>query len=225
MAKNTEKQEKEVLFNLVDVKESTQHFLEKYQNYIIGVLAGILLIIGLFFVYKYLYQEPREKEALNELYKAQLQFERDSFALALNNPGEGYKGFIDIADDYKRTKAGNLANYYAGVSYLNLGKFEAAAAYLEDFRPAGTITPILKYGTLGDAYSELDNLDKAKKSYEKAVNAEDNDFLTPYYLRKLGMLYSATNDQEKAVQTFKRIIDEFPNSSFAGEVEKYIPVE
>lgn len=225
MAKNTEKQEKDVLFNLLSVKESTQNFFEKYQNYIIGVLGGILLIVGLFFVYKYLYQEPREKEAMHEMFKAQMQFEKDSFALALDNPGEGYKGFIDIADDYKRTEAGNLANYYAGICYLNLGKFEASAAYLEDFKPKGAITPILKNGALGDAYSEMENMDKAKSAYEKAVAAEDNDFLTPYYLKKLGLLYRATNEQEKAVKVFQRMVDDYPNSTFAGEVEKYLPVE
>lgn len=225
MAKITKKQEKDVLFDISEVKESTQHFFEKYQNYVIGVIAGILLLVGLFFVYKYLYQEPREKEALQELYKAQLQFEKDSFALALDNPGEGYKGFIDIADDYKRTKAGNLANYYAGICYLNLGKFEASAAYLEDFKPAGSVTPILKYGTLGDVYSEMEDMDKAKKAYEKAVSKDENEYLTPYYLRKLGLLYRATNDKEKSIEVFERIIADFPNSNFAGEVEKYIPVE
>ena len=225
MAKITKKQEKDVLFDISEVKESTQHFFEKYQNYVIGVIAGILLLVGLFFVYKYLYQEPREKEALQELYKAQQQFEKDSFALALDNPGEGYKGFIDIADDYKRTKAGNLANYYAGICYLNLGKFEASAAYLEDFKSAGSVTPILKYGTLGDVYSELEDMDKAKKAYEKAVSRDENDYLTPYYLRKLGLLYRATNDKEKSLEVFERIIADFPNSNFAAEVEKYIPVE
>jgi len=225
MAKNTNKQEKDVLIDLAEVKQSTQHFLEKYQNYVIGVIAGILLLVGLFFVYKYLYQEPREKEATHEMYKAELQFEKDSFALALDNPGEGYKGFIDIADDYKRTKAGNLANYYAGICYLNLGKFEASAAYLEDFKPAGNVTPILKYGALGDAYSELDKMDKAKSAYEKAVSKDENDLLTPYYLKKLGMLYRATNDKEKSIKVFKRIVEDYPNSSFAGDVEKYLTIE
>ena len=44
-----------------------------------------------------------------------------------------YLGFIDIADDYSSTKAGKLANYYAGLSYLYLGEFENAIDYLEDF--------------------------------------------------------------------------------------------
>ena len=40
------------------------------------------------------------------------------YNLALNG-GEGKYGFIDIIDNYGSTDAGNLANYYAGMAFLN----------------------------------------------------------------------------------------------------------
>jgi hypothetical protein len=49
---------------------------------------------------------------------AQQQFEKDSFQLALTNPGGGYSGFLDIIDSYSGTKTANLAKYYAGICYL-----------------------------------------------------------------------------------------------------------
>ena len=42
-------------------------------------------------------------------------------------------GFTDIADEFRGTKAGNLANYYAGISYLKLKKYEEAIEYLSNF--------------------------------------------------------------------------------------------
>ena len=57
------------------------------------------------------------------------------------NPGGGFPGFSDIVKKYGGTDAGNAALYYAGVSSLNLGQFDAAISYLEDFSPCGNLLP------------------------------------------------------------------------------------
>jgi hypothetical protein len=41
---------------------------------------------------------------------------------------------IKIADEYSGTDAGNLANYYAGMAYLNTGKYNEAIDYLNKFK-------------------------------------------------------------------------------------------
>jgi len=223
MAKQTKKKQDEVLFDLIEAGHSTQSFLHKYQHYILYVAAGVVVLIGAFFAFKFLYLHPLQEEAMEELYRAELQFEQDSFARALEDPGAGYKGFIDIADDYSMTKAGNLANYYAGISYLNLGRFDAAIVYLNDYKPAGEFTPIMKYGALGDAYSELGETDKAIAAYKKAIASEDNEFLTPYYMKKLAMYYRSLVKTTEAESIFKELKDKYPTSTMAQDVEKYLP--
>jgi hypothetical protein len=37
-------------------------------------------------------------------------------------------------DEYSGTDAGNLANYYAGIAYLNTGKYTEAIDYLSKFK-------------------------------------------------------------------------------------------
>jgi tetratricopeptide (TPR) repeat protein len=225
MAKQRKKQEEEVLFDLVEATHSTQNFFHKYQSHLIIGVGVIILIIAGFFAFKYLWLEPREQEASEELFRAELQFEQDSFALALENPGEGYMGFIDIADKYGMTKAGNLANYYSGISYLQLGRYEAAIAYLKDFKPTGNFTPVLKHGALGDAYSELGENEKAIAEYKKAVNSKSNEFITPYYLYKLGMLLRSLERDDEAVGFFEQIVEKYPNSTQVRDVEKYLIAE
>ena len=146
----------------------------------------------------------------------------DSFELALLNPGGGYSGFLDIIENYKGTDVANLANYYAGICYLHLGKFDAAVSYLKDFSPAGEITPIMKHGALGDAYSELNQFDDAISEYRKAAQAGDNDFLTPYYLKKLGLLYEKQGDNASAVKTFKEIKKDYAKSQDGFNIDKFI---
>lgn len=201
---------------------SSSDFFVKNQNTIFGAVGIVLLIIAGYFLYKNLVLEPKNQEAAAQSFQAQMQFERDSFNLALNNPGGGYPGFLQIIEEYSGTNAGNLAKYYAGISYLNLGQFQSAIEYLNDFKPAGSVLPIMKYGTLGDAHAELNEMDKARTYYEKAVKEESNNFLTPYYLKKLAIAYEIENNTEKATEAYKRIKYEYPASIEALDVDKYL---
>ncbi len=212
----------ETLINLVEVKDQAQNFFDRNQKYILGVAGAFLLIVGGYWAYKNFYIEPRQKEAEEQMFQAEVQFERDSFALALTNPGGGYSGFLDIIDNYKGTKAANLASYYAGICYLQLGQFDAAIDYLKSYKAKGDVTPAMKFGALGDAYSEKNDLDNALSFYSKAVGATNNEAITPYYLKKLGMLQEKQGNFSDAKSNYERIKREFPNSPIATDIEKYI---
>lgn len=211
----------ETLVDIVEVKEVAQDFFEKHQNSILGLIVGGVLLLGGYLAYSFGFKAPKEAAAMEAIYKAQEQFAQDSFILALENPGGGFEGFLDIIENYGSTKAGNLAKYYAGISYLNLGRAEDAISYLESYTANDDITPIMKAGALGDAYAESDNFDKALSLYKKAANTDDNDFLTPYYLYKYGILNKVQGNNAEAVTAFERIKNNYPDSNEAGEAERY----
>ncbi|GAB5550861.1 MAG: tetratricopeptide repeat protein [Saprospiraceae bacterium] len=215
------KQEEDILVDIVDVRDNFQGFYEKNQKVIWGVLGGLVLLVGGYFIYTQLYLEPRQKEAMTQMYQAQKQFEQDSFAKALTNPGALYPGFLDIQDQYGGTKAANLASYYAGVSYLNLGKFDAAVDYLKSYKASNPEMTIMKNGALGDAYSELQDFGQAMSSYQKAANS-NNDFLTPYYLKKVGMLHERNGNTAEASKVYNKIKADFPQSNEARDIDKFL---
>ncbi|NND07423.1 MAG: tetratricopeptide repeat protein [Saprospiraceae bacterium] len=220
--RKTRRAEEETLVDIVEVTEQAGDFFERNQNLLLGILGGLALIVGGYFAYHTFYKLPQEKEAAEQIFQAELQFQRDSFELALLNPGGGYSGFLDIIDNYRGTDVANLALYYAGISYLHLGKFDAAISYLSDFDPAGEITPIMKYGALGDAYSELEEFDEAIKSYRSAANAASNDFLSPYYLKKLGLLYEKQGQYADAADVYQEIKREYAKSQDGFNIDKFI---
>lgn len=220
--RKNKKKEEETLVDLVEAKESLQDYFERNQMLVLGAIAAIIIIIGGIFAYMNLYQAPRNKNAMEQMYQAQFQFEQDSFAKALENPGGGYDGFLDIIDNYNGTKAANTAKYYAGVSYLRLGRIEAAISYLKDFSADGDVLPISKNGALGDAYSEMEDFDKAISHYKKAIDIQENEFLTPYYMDKLAKLYEHQAMYDEAQKYFQMIKDEYPNSSVGRDVDKFL---
>lgn len=222
MAKRNKQNNDETLVDVVEVKEHAQDYFEKNKSLVMGILTVIILLVGGFIVYKYLIQMPKENQAKMAIFKAEQQFQRDSFALALENPGGGYEGFLDIIDNYSGTETANIASLYAGISYMNVGRFNDAISYLENYNADGSYGPILKNGNLGDAYSELQDFDKALSYYKKATTASEDALLTPYYLYKLGLLSKRMGDTAAADAAFQRIKDEYPDSEQGTKVRKLI---
>ena len=213
----------ETLVDLVEVRDQGLDFFERNRNTIVIGAIAIALIVAGYFVYKTLVQVPAEKTAMAEMQQAQVQFERDSFNLALVNPGLGGLGFVDIIDQYGSTEAGNLANYYAAVSYLNVGKYEASLDYMKSFDAKGSLLPAMKYGVMGDAQGELDQLDDAIASYRKAVDTAGDNFVTGgYYLNKLGLLLRHQGETGEALEVFKRLKADYGQSPEAAQADKYI---
>ncbi len=199
-------------------------FWEKNPKLVLYALVGIAALVGGWLLYKNMIVAPQHKEALTAMWQAEQQFGRDSFQLALDNPGGGFEGFVALADKYSATKAGNACNYYAAVCNLQTGNFDNAIQYMEKFDAAGTVLPALKYGVLGDCYSEKQDFSKALNYYEKAADAAEVDVLAIYYLKKLGMLNEQQGKKEAAIKAYERIRRDYPNQQVGDwrEIEKYI---
>jgi predicted negative regulator of RcsB-dependent stress response len=210
------------IINLSGVTGQAQDFYSKNQKNILIALAGLIMLIGGYLAYKYLWIVPKETEAIEAMYQAEAQFAQDSFAAALKNPGANFEGFEAIAENYSGTKTGNTAKLYAGICNLNLGQFEEAISYLEDYSASDDITPAIKYGALGDAYAESNQMDKAYSNYESAANSSDDEFTAPFYMNKLGLLQFAQKKNAEALKTFKTISEKYPNTQEGKEAEKMV---
>jgi len=199
----------------------TEHYIEENQKSLTIIVFAIIIIVGGYLGYKRLLVSPKENEAQSQMWMAEKYFERDSFNLALHGDGN-YLGFLDIIDEYGITQSANLANYYAGLSYLHLGQFEEAIEYLKKFDAKDQMISPIAYGAIADAYIELNNTDEAEVFYKKAINISENNFTTPIYLMKLGLLYEQQGDYKNALENYKRIEKEFPSSAEGRQVGKYI---
>ena len=220
MAKKSERPEDRMVA-VEEALSSTEQFIEKNQKIITIVVAVIVVIVLGYFGYQRFFLIPQNKEAQSEMFMAEMYFQQDSLNLALNGDGN-YPGFLQIIDDYGMTKAGNLANYYAGIIYLKKGNFETAIDYLQDFDTEDQVVGPMAMAAIGDAYLELGDADRAANYYMKAANTHTNEFVTPTFLMKAGWVYEETGDYDKAIRLYERIQSEFGASSQARDIEKYI---
>ena len=220
MAKKKNKTEDQFA-QIEETLSRTEQFVEDNQKNLMTGVGAVVAIIALFIGYQNLYIAPMEKEAQADMFMAELYFQKDSFNLALNGDGQ-YLGFVDIADDYSSTKAGELANYYAGLAYLNTGDFENAIEYLGDFSSEDVVLSSLALGCIGDAYMELADAENALSYYEDAAANNDNEFTTPRYMLKQAMIHEANGDLADALALYKGIEADYKTSREGNGIEKYI---
>lgn len=222
MSKQTKQHtEDEVLVDVTQSLSKAEHFFEENRKSITFIAVALFVIVGGYYAYLYLYQTPREKEAQEFIFSAQNYFEQDSLRLALNGDGQNY-GFLDIADEYSGTKAGNLANYYAGISYLNRGEFENAIEYLDKFSSDDPILSVIATGAIGDAFLELGQPGEALDYYQRATSGESNEFVVPFYLKKAGLVAEEQGDLNKASKFYTRIKKDFKDSQEGSDIDKFI---
>ena len=138
------------------------------------------------------------------------------------NGSEGKFGFLKIADEYSGTDAGNLANYYAGIAYLNTGKYTEAIDYLSKFKSDDIVLGALAKGAIGDAYSQKNQPKEALDFYVKASQAAKNEFTTPRFLMKAGKTALALGNKADALKYFTEIKDVYDNTPEGQAVDAFI---
>ncbi len=220
----------EVFSTLDESASKTEAWVSKNQNYILGIIGAVAIGVLGYLAYNQFVQKPKEASAANELYYPQQYFEqamtneaaKDSLLLLSLNGAEGKYGFLDIIEEFPGTKAANLASYSAGMAYLNQQNYQEAIAHLEGFSTDDVVLGALAKGGIGDAFSQLGQNEDALDFYEKAIAHDANDFTTPKYLYKAGILAMELGYNDKAAKYFERIKTEFSSAKEANDIDTLI---
>ena len=218
------------VFNTLDESANkTEDWISDNQNIILSVVGAIALGVLGYLGYDKFIAEPKAEEAMNEMYTAQKYFNdavtgeaKDSLYTLSLNGAEGKFGMVDIASEYGSTPAGNLANYYAGMAYLNLKDYTNAVKYLSEFSADDPVLEPVAKGGVGDAFVQLNQLEDALDYYEQAISASTNDYTTPLYLFKAANVAQSLGQNDKALDYFQRIKNEFSSSDQAKNIDVFI---
>ncbi len=185
----------------------TEKFFNENKGLVTIIFAAVVIIVGGIIGWRY-YSQNLNEEAKSEMFQAVFYFEQDSLQLALRGDGNNL-GFADIVDQYGNTRSGNLANFYAGVIHVELGNFDVAKLYLEDFSSDDLIIQSRAYSLMGDIAMEEGDYELATDYYRQAANYKANKEFTPVYLYKLAIAYEKTGNTEEARNAYKEILDKF----------------
>lgn len=203
--------------------EQQPSFIEKKAKVITIFLIAVVLGVAGFVLWNNYYKKPLEDKASTAIAKGQDFFGAEQYEKALNGDSINYQGFVKLANEYSGTKAGNLANLYAGLCYAKLDKWAEAAQYLEKFdtQDDQMISPAA-IGALGNAYAHLEQLDKAVETLKKAASMADNNSLSPTYLIQAGEILESQGKKDEALKLYEEVKAKYYNSMQYQTIDKYI---
>jgi tetratricopeptide (TPR) repeat protein len=220
-------------FDTLDQTASrAEDFAAKNQKAILGFLTVVALATVSYLMYQKFIAEPKQNEAADELFVAQQNFQKavddatgtktDSLYNLVLKGSEGKFGVVKIAEEYSGTDAGNLANYYAGIAYLNTKKYAEAITSLEKFKSDDIMLSTLAIGATGDAYAQQNKQKEALEYYIKAADASQNEFTRPRFLLKAGKTAFELGNKADALKYFTDIKDNFETSPEAQGIDALI---
>ncbi|UAY50908.1 tetratricopeptide repeat protein [Ferruginibacter albus] len=207
-------------------------FWDRFSKIIIYVSCAIILVVGGWWVYKNYVVLPKQDSANDALFQAeslfdkmtQQGFNKDSINIVLNGGTGVTSGVVKIINNYGSTPAGNRAKLIAGACYLHLKEYDKAIKYLNDFSTTDADqVQATVYSLLGDAYSEQNKSDDALSFYKKAASVnEKDDFISGEALYKAGRYAESIGKKDDAIETYKKLRDNYPKSAHAAEMDKYL---
>lgn len=210
-----------------------EDFVLKYKNLIIGAVVALIVIVAGVLFFNSHSASKQEKAATaaavgQDVYFANgvQYFEATDFERALKGDSTGFVGFLKIADEYSSTKTGNLANLYCGLCYAHMNQWQEAANYLEKYDDCGDmlISPAA-LGALGNAYANLNQMDKAVETLKKAADKADNAALSPLYLVQAGQILESQGKKAEALKLYQQVKDmetEAQPTPYTSTIEEYI---
>jgi tetratricopeptide (TPR) repeat protein len=198
--------------------DGIKNWINTQNKTVVYAVTGIFVVVLGFGAYQYLYKAPLEKEGQEAIFKVQQYFGLDSFSLVI-------KEAPALADKYSGTDAGNLCNYYLGVSYLKTGNYKKSIEYLEDVKFKDVLTNVGSIGLLGDAHVEDKNLEEGLKyylkAYKKAKSIKDETDAIRFGF-KAARVYKKQNDWKNVLALYESMKADYKENIEMLQIDKYI---
>ena len=208
--------------NMDEALSSSEAFLLKNKNVLLGAVIALVVIVCGYMGYKNFISEPNELKASESIFKGEQYFSAANYELALNGDSIGYAGFSKLADEFSGTKAGNLASAYAGICCAQLGKYEEATKYLDNFEADDQLVAPAVMATMGNCYAQLGQLDKAASTLIKAADRANSLSVSPIYLIQAGQILEKQGKNAEAIEAYKLVKTKYAFSTQAMDIDKYI---
>lgn len=205
-----------------DELTSTESFFDKNKKVLMYAGIGVVVLILGYIGYQKFVAEPHYEESQDAYWNAFYDFENGDTTKSFITGNENYMGFEEISSEYAGTPGGNIANYAMGVTAMDEGKYEEAIAYFEEVEFDDVMLGTLTIGLIGDCYVELGQYEEAVAKFEEAAEREPNEYTSPMFLKKAGLVYQELNQNDKAVIAYQKIKDEWSTSAEGADIDKYI---
>lgn len=195
-------------------------YVNENKSFITSITIALVIIVGGIVGYNY-YSSAQEQEAQQLLSVAENYYNQAQYENALyGDEFELTYGFDQIAEEFPRTSAGNIANFYAAVSSYELGDIENALLFMEEFDVPEGILGVGPLSFHGKLLLTNENYEAAAEKFIQAANWNENSVTTPSNLLEAAQAYYQGGNYERAGEIATQIIEEYPQSGQIAESQR-----
>lgn len=195
-------------------------FIKRNLAAVVTSSLAVLILIGGGIGY-YLYSQAQEETAQILLADAEKAFQQGEYEIALwGDDVRMTAGFIDIINNYSRTRAGNLARYYAAVSEAEQNAYEEALVHMSRFDPPKGILGVGPISFHAVLLTNVGEFDAAARMYIKAAEWDRNEATTPRNLLSAARAYKEDGNITTATELVDRILEEYEATDIADQARR-----
>jgi len=181
-----------------------------------GIVVIILLIVGWSF-----YQANRADQALQAMTTAVQRYENGDYQAAIDGDAS-FMGLIEIAESYGGTDAGNLARYYAADALFRTGDHERSLEWFQAYDKSADYLGASAFAGEAAIRELNDEHERAGELFQRAATVYPSEITAPGYLMSAARAYKAAGENDRAIEMYERIRDDYPDSQQAQSVDYYI---
>ena len=192
---------------------------DKYRGALIA--AGVAIVAIFLGVAGWTYYQAGQSDRADDALGAILPvFEQGSYQEALDGTADA-PGLLEVADEYSSSEAGNLARFYAASALFQLGRYEEAGEYFEDYDGGEDIFGAAAIAGEAAVAEQTGDHAEAGSLYERAARRFESDATAPGYFMAAARNYEAAGDYEAAREVYEAISEDYPASTQATDIEVY----
>ena len=184
-----------------------------------GILLGIIAII----VFSSLVVHSRKTAEMNasvELTKARAEIEN-------GNAEKSMDILRALMTNYSGTQNAGRATFYLANLLYERGEYDEALKlyqkYIDDYGN-DVIISSSSFSGIAACYEEKDDFENAAKFYLKGAAKYSKHFEAPEQLMHAARCYKLMNKDNKAIEIYQKVIDQYPDARQKRDAETYISV-
>ncbi len=178
-------------------------------------LGGLLVATIGYLAYYQFVKVPKAKKSEDAYWYGMNLIAQDSTDMAIQELQSQVKKFDGLT-------GGENAQFLLASQYMKKGDFKKALTELEKVNVKDSYVSAMVVGLQGDCNSQMKKYKEAAALYQKAAKVDVNEFTSPMYLFKAGLVSEELQDYASALKFYEEIKDQFTTFANQKTIDKYI---
>lgn len=189
-------------------------WIDQYQQYVLGGLAAIVIIIAGVFFYNN-YKAGKEQHAAVQFANAKKLYDEQNYNAAVDT-------LVRLTNEYSSTASAGVGTIYLANAFMFKKDYPVAERYYREYLDDYGDDPILSVAAaagVAGTFDERGDFAKAAELYEQAAKEYSESYRAPQFLMDAARCYRLAQKGDAALKALTELMEKYPKSKFVEEAK------